>query len=183
MDLNGVTTLADVPRLQARLRGNAPATTDAGFTTTFADLDAQASRIANRLIAEGIEPQERIAFLSKNNNYFLPFLLGACKARATLAPINFRLAAPEIGFIVADSGARLLYVGPDFAEVAEKAIAGLSTRPRLIALGFERQGFQSFEDWIGNADARDPGLAVDPDDDVVQLYTSCLLYTSDAADE
>jgi acyl-CoA synthetase (AMP-forming)/AMP-acid ligase II len=172
MDLSGVTAVADLPRVQARLRPDASAQIDAGVTMTFAELDAEASRIANRLLAEGTKPQERIAYLSKNNNYFLPFLLGACKARATLAPVNFRLAAPEIGFIVADSGARLMFVGPDFAEVAEKAVAGLAEKPRLIALGFELEGFQSVEDWIGNADARDPGLAVDPDDDVVQLYTS-----------
>ena len=172
MDLSGVTAVADLSRVQARLRPNAAAQIDAGVTTTFAELDVQSSRIANRLIADGIKPQERIAFLSKNNGYFLPFLLGACKARATLAPINFRLAAPEIGFITADSGARLMFVGPDFAEIAEKAVAGLAAKPRMIALGFERDGFESVDTWIGAADARDPGLAADPDDDIVQLYTS-----------
>jgi fatty-acyl-CoA synthase len=172
MDLTAVTMVADVSRVQAKLRGSAPAMIDAGVTTTFAELDARASRLANRLIAWGIKPQERIGYLSKNSDYFLPFLIGACKARATLAPINFRLAAPEIAFIVADSGARLLFVGPDFAEVAEKAVASLATPPRLIALGFERQNFESVDAWIGSAEARDPGLVADPDDDVVQLYTS-----------
>ena len=172
MDLSGVTTLADVSRVQARLRGNAPAQIDAGGGTTFGELDAMASRIANRLIAEGIRPQERIAYLSKNSQYFLPFLLGGCKARVTLAPINFRLAASEIASILADSGARLLFVGPDFAEIAQKAVATLAAKPRLIALGFERDGFENPNRWIGNAEARDPELEVDPDDDVIQLYTS-----------
>jgi acyl-CoA synthetase (AMP-forming)/AMP-acid ligase II len=172
MDLSGVTAVADLSRVQARLRPDAAAQIDAGVTMTFAELDAEASRIANRLISDGIRPQERIAYLSKNSNAFLPFLLGACKARATLAPVNFRLAAPEIGSTVADSGARLMFVGPDFAETAEKAVATLSAKPRLIALGFERQGYESFNQWIGDADARDPGFAADPDDDVVQLYTS-----------
>jgi acyl-CoA synthetase (AMP-forming)/AMP-acid ligase II len=172
MDLNGVRTLADLPRVQARLRPNDPAQIDTGVTTTFAELNARASRIANRLIAEGIRPQERIAYLSKNSNHFLPFLLGACKARITLAPINFRLAVPEIAFILGDSSASLLFVGPDFAEAAEKAVATLAAKPRLVALGFERDGFETLETWIGNADARDPELPIDPDDDVVQLYTS-----------
>ena len=145
MDLSGVTTLADVSRVQARLRGNAPAQIDAGGGTTFGELDAMASRIANRLIAEGIRPQERIAYLSKNSEYFLPFLLGGCKARVTLAPINFRLAASEIASILADSGARLLFVGPDFAEIAQKAVATLAAKPRLIALGFERDGLRRRE--------------------------------------
>jgi acyl-CoA synthetase (AMP-forming)/AMP-acid ligase II len=172
MDLSGVITLADVSRVQARLRESAPAQIDAGAGTTFGELDAMASRIANRLIAEGIRPQERIAYLSKNGQHFLPFLLGGCKARATLAPVNFRLAAPEIASILADSRARLLFVGPDFADIAQKAVATLATKPRLIALGFERQGFEDVKTWIGNAAARDPELKVDPDDDVVQLYTS-----------
>ncbi len=172
MDLSGVRTVADLPRVQARLRPNGPAQIDAGVTTTFAELDSRASRIANRLIAEGIRPEERIAYLSKNSDHFLPFLLGACKGRATLAPVNFRLAAPEIGFILGDSGARLLFVGPDFAELAEKAVATLAAKPRLVALGFERNGFETLEAWIGNADARDPDLPIALDDDVVQLYTS-----------
>ena len=172
MDLSGITTVADLSRVQARSRASAPAQIDAGAETTFGELDAMASRIANRLIAEGIRPQERIAYLSKNSKFFLPFLLGCCKARVTLAPINFRLAAPEIASILADSGARLLFVGPDFAEIAEKAVVTLATKPRLIALGFEREGFEEVNAWIGNAAARDPQLKIDPDDDVVQLYTS-----------
>src|SRR5271165_6062530 len=103
MDLKGVSTIADLSRVQARLRPNGSAQIDAGVTTTFAELDARASRVANRLIADGVRPEERIAYLSKNSDHFLPFLLGACKARATLAPLNFRLAAPEIGFILGSS--------------------------------------------------------------------------------
>ena len=172
MDLKGVSTIADLPRVQARLRPNGSAQIDAGVTTTFAELDARASRVANRLVADGVQPEERIAYLSKNSDHFLPFLLGACKARATLAPLNFRLAAPEIAFILGDSGARLMFVGPDFAELAERAVATLAAKPRLVALGFERSGFETLEAWIGDADARDPDLPIALDDDVVQLYTS-----------
>ena len=67
-----------------------------------------ASRIANALIASGVRPQERIAYLSKNADHFLPYLFGACKARATLTPFNFRLAAPEIARLLEDSGAENL---------------------------------------------------------------------------
>src|SRR6201986_2707746 len=95
VELDGLASLADVPRIQALRRGNAPALWFEGRTTTFAEVDATASRIANALIASGARTQERIAYLSKNTDHFLPFLLGACKARAPLAPFNFRLAAPE----------------------------------------------------------------------------------------
>ena len=140
--------------------------------TTFAGLDAMASRIANALIGSGVRTQERIAYLSKNTDHFLPFMLGACKARATLAPFNFRLAAPEIARLIEDSGARILIVGPDVVELADQAIASLAAKPRLIALGFDRKGYERHDAWTAAAAAADPRLEADPDDDVIQLYTS-----------
>jgi acyl-CoA synthetase (AMP-forming)/AMP-acid ligase II len=172
IDLKGVTSVADIGRVQALRRGSAPALAFAGRTTTFAEVDAMASRVANALIASGVQTQDRVAYLSKNTDHFLPFLLGACKARTTLAPFNFRLAAPEIARLIEDSGARFLFVGPDAAELAEAAIAPLAAKPCLIALGFDRAGLRRHDAWAEGAAETDPRLEADPDDDVVQLYTS-----------
>jgi acyl-CoA synthetase (AMP-forming)/AMP-acid ligase II len=172
IDLEGVFCVADVARVQARLRGDAPAQIFEGRATTFGEVDTMASRIARALIASGTETQGRVAYLSKNTDHFLPWLIGACKARMALTPINFRLAAPEIARIVDDSGARILVVGQDVIELAEKAVASLASRPRLIALGFDRQGYERHDSWAEGAGSSDPRLEADPDDDVVQLYTS-----------
>ncbi len=172
IDLEGVTCVADVGRVQALRRGNAAALTFEGRMTTFAEVDTMASRFANALIASGVRVQERVGYLSKNTDHFLPFLLGACKARFTLAPFNFRLAAPEIARLIEDSGTRILIVGPDVVELAEAAIAPLAAKPRLIALGLDRQGFERHDSWAETAGPDDPRLAADPEDDVVQLYTS-----------
>ena len=131
-----------------------------------------ASRVANALIASGVRTQDRIAYLSKNTDHFLPCLLGVCKARATLAPFNFRLAAPEIARLLEDSGARILFVGPDVADLADQAVAMAASRPRLIALGFDREGYERLEAWMEAATPDDPRLEADPEDDVIQLYTS-----------
>jgi acyl-CoA synthetase (AMP-forming)/AMP-acid ligase II len=172
IDLEGVSTLADVPRVQARRRGSETALINEGRITTFAEMDSQASRIANRLIAEGVPPQKRIGYLSKNNETFFTFLFGCCKARVVLAPFNFRLSAAEIAYVLEDSGAPLFLVGPDFADLAEAAAARVKTRPKLVALGFERPGFEPYENWILDAGTHDPMLPVETDDDVLQLYTS-----------
>ena len=156
IDLGGVTSVADVGRVQALRRGSAPALAFAGRTTTFAEVDGMASRVANALIASGVQTQDRVAYLSKNTDHFLPFLLGACKARATLTPFNFRLAAPEIARLIEDSGTRFLFVGPDVAELAEAAVAPLTAKPRLIALGFDRAGFGRHDAWAEGA-AETPG--------------------------
>src|ERR1700739_1797977 len=165
IDLDGVATGADGSAVQALRRPDAIALEFEGRATTFAEIDAVASRIANQLIGSGIAEQERIAYLAKNSDHFFGFLFGACKARVALAPINFRLAAPEGAEIISDSGPRLLMVGADFVERAEKALDLLASKPRLIALGFDREGYVRHDVWIGAAAARDPRLAIEPDDD------------------
>jgi acyl-CoA synthetase (AMP-forming)/AMP-acid ligase II len=172
IELKGVVSVADVARAQALRRGDAPALLFEGRVMTFAELDAMASRVANALIASGVRTQDRIAYLSKNTDHFLPCLLGACKARATLAPFNFRLAAPEIARLLEDSGAEILFVGPDVADLADQAIVALASKPRRIALDFDREGYERLEAWTRAAAPDDPRLEVDPDDDVIQLYTS-----------
>jgi len=172
IDLEGVENVADVARTQARKRGGETALIDGARRFTFAQVDEASSRIAQRFLAEGIARQERVAYLAKNSTDFFTFAFGAAKAGAALAPVNFRLAAAEVGYIVGDSGARWFCVGPEFAEVAEKAIEGLEPKPKLIALGFERPGFVSLTDWLGDAPALDPHLPLAADDDVIQLYTS-----------
>ena len=130
IDRDGVATVADVSRVQALRRPDAVALEFEGRATTFAEIDALASHIANQLIGSGIAPKERIAYLAKNSDHFFEFLFGACKARVALTPINFRLAAPEIAEIIGDSGARLLIVGADFVELAEKALELLASKPQ-----------------------------------------------------
>ena len=131
-----------------------------------------ASRVANALIASGVRTQERIAYLSKNDDHFLPFLLGACKARAALAPFNFRLAAPEIARLIEDSGARIMFVGPDVVDLADRAVALLASKPRMIALGFDREGYERLDAWMEAASRDDPGSRRTRRTTSIQLYTS-----------
>ena len=128
-----------------------------------------ASRVANALIASGVRTQDRIAYLSKNTDHFLPVLLGASKARAALAPFNFRLAAREIARLIEDSGARIMLVGPDVADLADQAVASLASKPRMIALGFDRDGYERLEAWVEAAAPDDPRLQADPHDDVINI--------------
>jgi acyl-CoA synthetase (AMP-forming)/AMP-acid ligase II len=172
VELEGVASLADVARVQALRRGGKTALVFEGRAITFAEVDAMASLIANALIASGVRTQERIAYLSKNTHHFLPCMLGACKARMTLAPFNFRLAAPEIAGLLEDSEARILFVGSDVADLADQAVALLASKPRMIALGFDREGYERHDVWIKSASGDDPCLEADPQDDVIQVYTS-----------
>jgi acyl-CoA synthetase (AMP-forming)/AMP-acid ligase II len=140
-----------------------------GRDTRYAELDRASNRCANALIAAGIKPGERIATMAKNNDEFFVLLLGALKARACLTPINWRLAVPEIAFVLKDSGAALVVHSGEFAHAVAAASEGLERPPRLIAFdGAQR----SFAQWISGEPDVAPAIAPRADDDLIQLYTS-----------
>ena len=110
--------LADMVRARAKSRGNAIVYEFEGRRTSFAQFDILTNRVANALKAQGVKPRERIAYLGKNSDIYFELLMGAIKANVVMAPVNWRLAGPEIAFIVEDCKAPVLFVGPEFITQA-----------------------------------------------------------------
>ena len=82
-----------------------------GEVFTYASASETANRLARHLQSEhGIRSGDRIAVLSQNCIEYLFLYLAAQQIGAILVPVNYRLAAPEIAFILSDSGAVLLVV-------------------------------------------------------------------------
>lgn len=102
-------TLVEMVRLQARDRGHATAFEFEGRITGFAEFERKTNRVANALKALGVCPGERIAYLGKNSDIYFELLLGAMKANVVMAPVNWRLAGPEVAFIVDDCKAPALF--------------------------------------------------------------------------
>ena len=119
--------LADMVRERANSRGNAIVYEFEGRQTSFAEFDIKTNRVANALVALGVKPGERIAYLGKNSDFYFELLLGAMKAGVVMAPVNWRLAAPEVAFIVDDCKAPVLFVGPEFITQVRNIKAQLPT--------------------------------------------------------
>jgi acyl-CoA synthetase (AMP-forming)/AMP-acid ligase II len=163
--------LTDIPRVHARGRGQAVAVQCEGASLTYAELERRAGQVAGLLDEFGVQPGDRVGWLGKSCLAFYEIFFGAAKARACLAPINTRLAIPEIAFILRDSGANLFFVTPEFFDAAV-AVTNQIDRPiRLIAVNGEAADFESYAE---RRDAAQPsaGHPPRPQDDVLQLYTS-----------
>jgi len=172
IDLEAIRTLADIPAAQARKRGEAVAVKFGARETSFAELDAASNRVANALLAAGVVPGDRVSALTKNHDGWYPLFFGTARARACLAPVNCRLAAGEIAFILGDAAPKLLFVGEDFFDLALAAVADLTDPPQLVALYGAHPAFESLEVWLGEASAAAPADEPWLSDDVLQLYTS-----------
>jgi acyl-CoA synthetase (AMP-forming)/AMP-acid ligase II len=95
-----ITTLADIVRDQAAAQLERVALTFENRDTDYATLDRRANQVANGLLAVGLCAAARIAILDKNHDSFFEVWFGAAKAKAVLVPVNWRLAAPEIAYLL-----------------------------------------------------------------------------------
>lgn len=166
------TVLGDIARKNAALYGDAVATHFEGRDVTFRDFDRHTNQVANGLIALGVEPQKHIAYIGKNSDVYFELFFGAAKARAILAPVNWRLAPPEMAYIIDDCQAEVLFVGPEFVDGVRAFAKDLKSVRHIIAMEGATPEWQDFSAWRdAQSDAAPPRQARE-DDVAIQLYTS-----------
>jgi long-chain acyl-CoA synthetase len=172
IDIEAMPYLADIPRVQAERRPDAAAFWFEGRTTTYAEFEKRSNQVANGLLALGIQPGDRIGYLAKNTDVYYEMMFGAAKARAVMNGVNTRLAAPEVKFILSDANAKVLFVGKEFYAMIDQIKAELPDLKRIITIDGDREDWDFYPSWRDSKKAGNPGLKVDGDDDVIQLYTS-----------
>ncbi len=89
------------------------------LTLTYAQLDDQSRRLAAWLRAKGVGAGDRVAFLAGNTTDVFEALFACAKLSAILVPLNWRLAVPELQFIVNDCRPRVLICEDKFADAAD----------------------------------------------------------------
>jgi fatty-acyl-CoA synthase len=171
-EFDGLEALADIPRQQARKRGGNVAMVFQDRTTSFADLDRNASRVANGLIALGQRPQQRVGYFGKNSDRYFEVMLGALKANMAIVGVNWRLAAPEVAYVLSDAGCEVIFADAEFAPLIEKIGAECSRLRHRVVVDSERDGWSHYPAWRDAQGSEDPQLPIAPDDDAIQLYTS-----------
>ncbi len=171
-DFERLKSVADISRIHAADRPNAVALDYKDRTTTFAELDARASQVAQGLIALKQKPGARVGYLGKNVDRYFEVLLGAFKARVVIVGVNWRLAVPEIAYVLNDAGCEVLYVAKEFYAAIEKALPECPKLKTIIAMDGGHEPWPDYEAWRAAQPPTDPMLPIADDDDVIQLYTS-----------
>jgi fatty-acyl-CoA synthase len=94
---------------------------------TYAQFAERAARLAGALRAAGVQAGDRVAFLSMNCHRLLEAYFGVLDAGAVLLPLNYRLAAHELAYILNDAGATKLFLGQDFLGLVDSFRMKLSS--------------------------------------------------------
>lgn len=152
------TSLADLIRATAATTPDAPAIVGDGRNVTHGELHRRSSALAAGLIGAGLRPGDRVAYLARNATEYWELFFAAAKTGLVVVPMNFRLAAPEVEWILGDASPAALIVEEHLAPAAFDG-------PTLV-LG------SSYEDFLAAAPDEDPHRDGTGDDLFSIMYSS-----------
>ena len=149
---------------------------DGGERLSFAELNARCNRVANAFAAAGVSKGERVALLLMNGAEFFEAYFALAKIGAVVVPLNWRLVADELEFILKDSGATRLVFDDAFVDtVAELHARGERTDVRQwlqVADGETAHFAANHRAFRDAAPAAEPPIRARDDDMLYIMYTS-----------
>ncbi len=167
-----IKTMADVPRYHASVRPNAIAMVDGERVSTYARFQERTARVANGLLGLDVKPGARIAALDQNSDRYFEILFGSAKVGAVLVSVNWRLAPPEVAYILNDARAEVIFIGKGFAGLIKPLLKELPHLKHVIVVDGTAEDWPSYESWLAGQSDVDPPFRGDSKDTIVQMYTS-----------
>lgn len=136
---------------------------------TYAEVERAANRVANGLAAIGIGSGHRVACLTKQMTECTILVLAAQKLGAVCMPVNWRLAGPELEYIINHGEARFMMADEEFLPVVQRISL---PQVRKFVATLSRNGTESLDTWSAGFSDVDPGHPGRLHDAALQLYSS-----------
>ncbi|MDB4476351.1 AMP-binding protein [bacterium] len=141
---------------------------------TWGELNKQCNRVANQLLAAGAGKPAKIALLMGNSATTAVVLLGVMKSGACVVPISTMLTAEQVGTLVTDSGARVLFTDGSSHGLADAALTGIPSHTPMLKICAEPApgDWEQLDTWLTDASDEEPPVRYDLSDDFNIIYSS-----------
>jgi fatty-acyl-CoA synthase len=142
---------------------------------TKGEFNVRINRLSHAFQEFGIKKGDRVAVLMGNSNIFLEILFALSKIGGIMVPLNFRLATPELEFILNDSEPIMLIYSPEFLSVADELRDKIpSMKTYICEMEGGSPGDLLFGKFVADKSEGepDPGVEVILDDPHFIMYTS-----------
>lgn len=172
--MNPLAHIGEALALHARTFPGKIGARDLERSMTFRAWHARACRLANALLGIGLAKGDRVCVLAYNCIEWVEIYAACAYAGLVAVPINFRLVAPEIKYIIDNSEARALILQDEFIGTVEALKPDLQIPEKNYILFGARKaaGFSSYEDLIANGRDTAPDISISLDDPWALMYTS-----------
>ncbi len=159
-----VNTVDGILRRSAARFPDRPALVFDGRSQTYRQLDETVNRVARYLLSLGLVKGDRVAAYGVNSDGYVIGFLACARAGLVHVPVNYALVGDELGYLIAQSGARAVLVDPELADIlqgvrSDHDIDVVLSLAELVDLAFDE-------------DESELDSAADSGDLVQLLYTS-----------
>jgi len=151
-------SFADDLEQNATSYASEPAYVDRDRQLTHGDLLARAKRLGSALYKAGARRQDRIAILAMNCIEYGEVIAATQWSAFILATVNFRLAPPEIAYVVKDGAPKVLIFEAQDLPVIETLRADMPSVQTFVCIGSSTDWAVSYDDFIATGDPAGPPL-------------------------
>ncbi len=139
------------------------------------EFNIRVNRLAHAFQEAGVRKGDRVAVLMANSHVFLEILQSLCKLGATMVPLNFRLAGPELEFIINDAEPVMVVYSPEFLPLVDELRGKVpSVKQFICELEGGAEADPIYEAWVANRSEDEP----QPDAEVTLDDAEFIMYTS-----
>ncbi|MET3288723.1 UNVERIFIED_CONTAM: acyl-CoA synthetase (AMP-forming)/AMP-acid ligase II [Brevibacillus sp. OAP136] len=143
-----------------------------GRTWTYGEMNAEVNRLAHGLMRLGVTKGQKVAMMMKNSDWFAITFYAAAKLGAVLVPMNFRLTAVEVAYILEHSDAMLVVCDEEYAGLIASVVQEAPLVHSVVVAGENvREGQFRYKDVLSDQ-THDPEVALGERDELEILYTS-----------
>ena len=136
---------------------------------TYRDFEGRVNRLASALRAGGLQKHDRVAFLAPNVPAMLEAHFGVPAAGGILVAINTRLSADDVGYILAHSGARLLFVDRELEHLVE----GAGPEIEIVRIDDTGAAGDPYEDFLASGSPEPVESLLEDEEETISInYTS-----------
>ncbi len=140
---------------------------------TYAEFDDRVNSLANALLEAGIESGDRVATVLHNGSEMALTVYACAKIGAVFTPLNFRLPAGEIEYIVNDAAAEMVLFEEATREAIESARPSLETVDDYVYIDADAPDYATdFYELVESGSTDRPDVRVEEDDVYAFIYTS-----------
>jgi len=156
----------------ARDYPNAPCVEMGEVTFNYGDANQRCNALAHAMVKSPMVHGDRLAWISKNCLDQIFVFYAASKVGVVPTPLNYRLAPPELAYIINDSQDKVLVCEEEFTPAIDAVREQLLSVEAFICLDGHPEGWTPMENWVDGAATTNPQHTITEDDVLYQMYTS-----------
>ncbi|MFM7745187.1 MAG: AMP-binding protein, partial [Actinomycetota bacterium] len=172
-----ISSVGDIIRVHGAERAGQTAVVQGDRSLTWGQLYARSKKLSQALAGVGVTSETRVSFLDKNSIEHFEVFFACSLLNAVSVDVNWRLAPPEVAYIVNDAESRVFIAHNEFRPVLDAIAGDLHPDSLVVIIGGDAAPVGklrtiAYEDFLSGGAETDPGVQGGAEDVAFQLYSS-----------